>query len=99
VDAEGTPIIGKFMRKEDDALEVGYVVEFSVFHALVDHCILSPPEDNGSGVDLAIDKSSTLDLTNLVRLWKISYSTVKDLDRGRMKAYDGSLRLSTNNYL
>jgi hypothetical protein len=42
VDAEGTPIIGKFLRKEEDALEVGSVVEFSTFHALVDHCILSP---------------------------------------------------------
>ncbi|KAM0827262.1 hypothetical protein ACQ4PT_068312 [Festuca glaucescens] len=99
VDVEGTPIIGKFMRKEDDALEVGSVVEFSVFHALVDHCILSPPEDNGSGDDLMIDKSSAQDLTNLVKFWKISYSTVKDLDRGRMKAYDGSLSLSTDNFL
>jgi hypothetical protein len=27
------------------------------------------------------------------RSWKITYSTVKDMDRGRMKAYDGTLEL------
>jgi hypothetical protein len=74
-------------------------VEFSIFHALVDHCILSPPEDNGSGDDLITDKSTTQDLTDLVKLWKISYCMIKDLDRGRMKAYDGSLSLSKDNFL
>jgi hypothetical protein len=58
-----------------------------------------PPEDNGSGDDLNIDKSSAHDLTSLVKLWKITYSTIKDLDRGRMKAYDGSLSLSKDNFL
>jgi hypothetical protein len=99
VDAEGTPIIGKFLRKEEDVLEVGSVVEFSIFHAFVDHCILSPPEDNGSGDELIIEKSTAQDLSDLVKLWKVSYSTVKDLDRGRMKAYDGSLSLSKDNFL
>jgi hypothetical protein len=32
--------------------------------------------------------------------WKITYTTVKDLDRGRVKAYDGSLNLwVSNNWL
>jgi hypothetical protein len=32
--------------------------------------------------------------------WKIKYTTVKDLDRGRVKAYDGSLNLwLSNNWL
>ena len=42
VDAEGTPVIGKFLGKEEDVLEEGSVVELSIFHAFVDHCILSP---------------------------------------------------------
>jgi hypothetical protein len=101
VDAEGSPIISKFMRKDDDALEVGSVVEFSVFHALVDHCILSPPDaiESGVGADQMKDKSKTLDLASLLKSWKITYSTAKDLDRGRMKAYDGSLCLCMDNYL
>jgi hypothetical protein len=32
--------------------------------------------------------------------WKVSYSTIKDLDRGRLKAYDGTMRLcSSQNWL
>jgi hypothetical protein len=31
------------------------------------------------------------------RSWKITYSTVKDMDRGRMKAYDGTLELDEIN--
>jgi hypothetical protein len=32
--------------------------------------------------------------------WKVTYSTVKDYDRGRVKAYDGSLHLwISNNWL
>jgi hypothetical protein len=85
VDVEGSPIIGKFMRKDDDVLEVGSVVEFSVFHALVDHCILSPHEpQSGMGKVQMNDISKTLDLASLVRSWKITYSTTKDLDRGSL---------------
>jgi hypothetical protein len=29
-----------------------------------------------------------------VKKWRITYSTCKDLDRGRLKAYDGSLEFS-----
>jgi hypothetical protein len=36
---------------------------------------------------------------SLIKLWKITYSTTEDLDRGRMKAYDGSLCLCMDNYL
>ncbi|KAM0886498.1 hypothetical protein ACQ4PT_029612 [Festuca glaucescens] len=100
VDVEGSPIIGKFMRKDDEVLEVGSVVEFSVFHALVDHCILSPPEPQSGMVKVQMnDIAKTLDLASLVRSWKITYSTTKDLDRGRMKAYDGSLCYCMDKYL
>jgi hypothetical protein len=30
-------------------------------------------------------------------IWKVSYSTMKDLDRGRMKSYDGILKFWTSN--
>ncbi|KAK1664301.1 hypothetical protein QYE76_052460 [Lolium multiflorum] len=65
VDAAGSPIIGKFMRKDDGALEVGFVVEFSVYHALVDHCILSPPDLPGLDKGPVYDTSKTLDLATL----------------------------------
>ncbi|KAM0851424.1 hypothetical protein ACQ4PT_052440 [Festuca glaucescens] len=100
VDVEGSRIIGKFMRKDDEVLEVGSVVEFSVFHALVDHCILSPPEPQSGMVKVQMnDIAKTLDLASLVRSWKITYSTTKDLDRGHMKAYDGSLCYCMDKYL
>ncbi|KAM0904181.1 hypothetical protein ACQ4PT_018191 [Festuca glaucescens] len=86
LDANGTPIIGKFFHKDEDVLEVGSVVEFSAFHALVDHCILSPQDQAVDPVQVADPKSSD-------RHWKVSYSTSADLDRGRLKAYDGTLVL------
>jgi hypothetical protein len=30
-------------------------------------------------------------------IWKVSYSTMKDLDRGRMKSYDGTLKFWSSN--
>jgi hypothetical protein len=39
-------------------------------------------------------KHSISELTPPSKIWKITYSTHKDLDRGRMKAYDGTLSLS-----
>jgi hypothetical protein len=40
------------------------------------------------------DNPSISDLIQPSKTWKITYSTHKDLDRGRMKAYDRSLSLS-----
>ncbi|KAM0832307.1 hypothetical protein ACQ4PT_064990 [Festuca glaucescens] len=121
LDDMGTPIIGKFMQQDIDEFKVGSVIEFSAFHALVDHCIFPTSDDqndeidHGSyndpdAVDLLKGKSKSLDptpvefnpkdipsvadLTPPSKIWKITYSTHKDLDRGRMKAYDGTLSLS-----
>jgi hypothetical protein len=33
-------------------------------------------------------------VVGLSKFWKITYSTIKDLDRGRMKAYDGMLEVT-----
>jgi hypothetical protein len=45
-------------------------------------------------VSLPVEIVDTL-VTSVDRLrkWKITYSTIKDLDRGHMKAYDGSIEL------
>ncbi|KAM0865930.1 hypothetical protein ACQ4PT_042941 [Festuca glaucescens] len=88
MDAKGTPIIGKFLQKDDDVLEVGSVVEFSAFHALVDHCIVSPQEDQ-----VVIDQVPLADPKFMDRHWTVTYSTSTDLSRGRLKAYDGTLGL------
>jgi hypothetical protein len=37
-------------------------------------------------------------MLNLDGHWKVSYTTAKDLDRGRVKAYDGSLNLWISNH-
>ncbi|KAM0827957.1 hypothetical protein ACQ4PT_067858 [Festuca glaucescens] len=121
LDDNGIPIIGKFIQHEIYVFKVGSIIEFSAFHALVDHCIFPPYDDQSTAVshgpykdqdavDLLKGKSkvldpslaeinpkdnpSILDLIQPSKTWKITYSTRKDLDRGRMKAYDGSLSLS-----
>ncbi|KAK1649061.1 hypothetical protein QYE76_066866 [Lolium multiflorum] len=119
LDDQGTHIIGKFMQQDIDEFKVGSVIEFSAFHALIDHCLYPTPDDTDvieqaspidpSAVDLkgkskALDpisaeihpkrSSPAADLTPPSKNWKITYSTHKDLDRGRMKAYDGSLSRS-----
>ena len=72
LDHIGTPIIGKFLQNEIDVFKVGSVIEFSAFHALVDHCIFPPSDDHSTEaspglhkdqevVDLLKGKSKVLD--------------------------------------
>jgi hypothetical protein len=118
-DDQGIPIIGKFMQPDIDEFKVRSVIEFSAFHAFIDHCIYPTPDViDATEQDTPIDSSaldlkgkskasdpisaevnpkvsfSTADQNHLSKMWKITYSTHKDLDRGRMKAYDGSLSRS-----
>ncbi|KAK1649168.1 hypothetical protein QYE76_066973 [Lolium multiflorum] len=123
-DDQGIPIIGKFMQPDIDEFKERSVIEFSEFHAFIDHCIHPTPDViDETELDTAIDSSavdsSALDLkgkskasdpisaeinpkvplpsadqTHPSKRWRITYSTHKDLDRGRMKAYDGSLSRS-----
>ncbi|KAM0890502.1 hypothetical protein ACQ4PT_027029 [Festuca glaucescens] len=95
---KGKPIIGKFLA-DGDVVQIGSVVQFSSFHAKVTRCVLSPTEDHKYVSDLASCKTKVLDSVNAHKLWKVTYSTSKDLDRGRMKAYDGSLCLSKDGWL
>jgi hypothetical protein len=50
LDHNGTPIIGKFIQHEIDVFKVGSVIEFSAFHALLDHCIFPPTDDQSNKV-------------------------------------------------
>ncbi|KAM0910334.1 hypothetical protein ACQ4PT_014228 [Festuca glaucescens] len=101
-----------------DVFKEGLVIEFSVYHALLDHCLRTPSDDFNKevitpvgdhfGTDLSggtssdpvpvvqpVEVSSDGNPNPLkTKTWKITYSTAKDLDRGRMKAYDGSLSLA-----
>jgi hypothetical protein len=87
--AEGVPIIGKFLT-DNEILKIGSVVEFSSYQAKVVRCTLSPCMDENSILSEVYDSST---VPHLVKTWKISYSTIRDLDRGRMKSYDGTLCL------
>ncbi|KAM0823619.1 hypothetical protein ACQ4PT_070756 [Festuca glaucescens] len=51
LDDMGTPIIGKFMQQDIDEFKVGSVIEFSAFHALVDHCIFPTFDDQNDEID------------------------------------------------
>jgi hypothetical protein len=119
-DDKGIPITGRPIQKDVDEFKVGSVIEFSEFHAFIDHCISPSPDAHTAvsdqepldlaDVDSLKGKSKVLDPTSAEinskvsspvadlappsKIWKITYSTHKDLERGRMKAYDGSLSLS-----
>jgi hypothetical protein len=98
LDHKGDPIIGRWVL--DSEISVG-----SSLH-IQDHLIrvlsLEPSEvrsaDQGNSVALSVTSPLPVveDLSRAndrLKYWKITYSTFKDLDRGRMKSYDGFLEL------
>jgi hypothetical protein len=89
---KGTPIVGKYLNK-GDWVDVGSVVDFKGFKASVIHCVLSPSLGSPASV-LDLLRMSGSDPNSGDRGWHVTYSTHRDLWRGRMKAYDGSLQLS-----
>ncbi|KAM0866823.1 hypothetical protein ACQ4PT_042395 [Festuca glaucescens] len=89
---KGTPIVGKFLRK-GDAVDVGSVMEFPVYSVKVIQCVLSPHVDHIAS-DHELMQMSGSDLNSLDQGWHVTYSTHRDLWRGRMKSYDGSLFFS-----
>ena len=91
--SNGAPVIGKFLAK-DEVVDVGSAVEFSSFTATVTRCILSPPGASSQIKKLISSSGGNASSMVISKSWKITYSTVRDLDRGRMKSYDGSLVLS-----
>jgi hypothetical protein len=91
--ASGAPLIGKFLT-DNERIEIGSIVQFSSYQAKVVRCILSPGSEDKTSSDLPLVAAyDSREIPHLVKTWKISYSTCRDLDRGRMKAYDGSLCL------
>jgi hypothetical protein len=89
---KGTPIVSKYLNN-GDLVDVGSVVEFSGFTAKVIHCVLSPTNGRPAS-DHELLKMSGSDPNSRDRGWHVTYSTHRDLWRGRMKSYDGSLLLS-----
>jgi hypothetical protein len=75
-------IEGRYRGKEE-TIVIGSKIIFDGHFARIMRSDLSPPEVCGL----------VLSIPDLNWVWKISYSTFKDLDRGRMKAYDGTLIL------
>jgi hypothetical protein len=65
--------------------------------------VSGPSEGSTSGSTLRSSKvlvASTPNPSACLKYWKISYSTYKDLDRARMKTYDGYLEMrKANNFL
>jgi hypothetical protein len=89
---KGTPIVGKFLRK-GDAIEVGSVLEFTVYTIKVIKCVLSPHVNRAASVPELMQMSGS-DSNPMDQGWHVTYSTHRDLWRGRMKSYDGSLFFS-----
>jgi hypothetical protein len=78
----GKVVIGGYLRPDEKIQEGGTII-FPTHFARVMQSLLPINEVRAS--DHAVNSSNWI--------WKVSYSTIKDLDRGRFKAYDGSLVL------
>jgi hypothetical protein len=82
VDHHGVVVEGRYLGS-DAKPAVGNLVFFHLHFAMVIDCDMSSVEVRDPGSSL----------TNSAWHWKIMYSVAKDLDRGRLKAYDGTLIL------
>jgi hypothetical protein len=89
MDYYGQSIEGRYL-KSDEVIKVGSAISLPHYHVRILKGIISPPEVRVTNPSLNRPPSPTALHLNL-RKWKITYSTLKDLDHGRMKAYDGSL--------
>jgi hypothetical protein len=84
-------IEGRYLDK-DEKIDMGSMVVLPRHHARVLACVISPEVRSPPVVPAApIDQESNL------KKWKITYSTLKDLDHGRMKAYDGFVEFYVKN--
>jgi hypothetical protein len=78
----GKVVIGRYLKPEEKIQEGGMIF-FPTHFAHVMRSLLPANEVRESAH--AINSGNWI--------WKVTYSTIKDLDRGRFKAYDGSLVL------
>ncbi|KAK1618561.1 hypothetical protein QYE76_024078 [Lolium multiflorum] len=94
LDADGITVDAKIMAS-NDRISLGLSMEFPCHLVeVVDQisCDLSTEALRSDQPNPHDGRSGNNDLT-----WKISYSTRRDLDRGRMKSYDGTLKFWSSN--
>jgi hypothetical protein len=86
LDRLGSPIEGRWLNQHEQIVD-GSTISLSHHSVRVLRCNSTPSEVRSP--------ARGAPLSDIVRLdrWKITYSTVKDLDRGRMKSYDGFLEI------
>jgi hypothetical protein len=87
-DSHGCALEGRYLRPNEQISE-GAMLDLPSRRIRILGRISSSPEVRVSGE--IISPSSPDDLVVNAQYWKITYSTLKDLDRNRMKAYDGTL--------
>ncbi|KAK1602055.1 hypothetical protein QYE76_007951 [Lolium multiflorum] len=83
LDDLGITIDAKVLRI-NESISVGTSFEFPC------HLVKVAPEQNAGGT-----KNEEFDMGYWI--WKVCYTTAKDLDRGRLKKYDGTLRFWSSN--
>jgi hypothetical protein len=86
---KGSVVEGRFLGT-GKTINIVDTIVFSLHDARILRGVSRTPEVRSLSLDRVMPVNSDgLDL----KKWKITYSTLKDLDRGRIKAYDGSLTL------
>jgi hypothetical protein len=88
-DYGGAAIKGRYLNS-DEGIVLGSALDLPRHRARIMTILIDPKVC--SSPPHCMPKEVSPDL----RKWKITYSTLKDLDRGRMKAYDGTLELLLN---
>jgi hypothetical protein len=87
-DSHGCALEGRYLRPNEQISE-GATLDLPSHRIRILGRVSSSPEVHVSGK--IISPSSPDDLVVNAQCWKITYSTLKDLDRNHMKAYDGTL--------
>jgi hypothetical protein len=101
LDHLGNPLIGQHLS-DGDSIQVGSSLSIVQYWVRVLSVLPLPAPDAMASKVRVPDREpvhasasrSEISMGNHCKQWKITYSTCKDLARGRMKAYDGSIELS-----
>jgi hypothetical protein len=86
LDHLGSQIEGRWLNQCERIVE-GSTISLPHHSVRALRCNSTPSEVRSPARDAPLSDVAHLDR------WKITYSTVKDLDRGRMKSYDGFLEI------
>jgi hypothetical protein len=87
-DSHGCALEGCYLRPNEQISE-GATMDLPSHRIWIIGSVSSSPEVRDLGE--IVSSSTSADLVVNAQYWKITYSTFKDLDRNRMKAYDGTL--------